>query len=118
MLNHWITLATLAFALLLAACPRSSAEAEVIGTWQYDPKNGAVWRYTFAPDHTVVLSIPHDDYVDVNLANAKFDPMTSGTWRLDGKDVVYTMKSEHEKNGQVTATIKKTEFGRYWVRVK
>src|SRR5713101_4501602 len=70
--------------LVLGACQRSADEAKVIGTWQCNPRNGKVWRYAFSSDHKAVLSLPHDESVDANLRDAQFDPVFSGTWRLDG----------------------------------
>src|SRR5438270_13840658 len=87
--------------LALAACGRSAEEAKVIGTWQYNPRNGTIWRMTFSPDHKVVLSNPHDPSVDANLLDAKFDPVFIGTWRIDGGELVYTSQ---DPNGYTAKT--------------
>src|SRR5437667_11795265 len=70
--------------LALSASQRSAGEAKVIGTWQCNPRNGKIWRMTFTSDHKLVLAIPHDETVDANLRDAKFDFFISGTWRIDG----------------------------------
>lgn len=81
----------------------------VIGRWQCNPRTGAVWRYTFYRNHTVTLSLPHDDTVDANQRNAKFDVSLTGTWHIEGDDLVYTT----EEKGPVperTMRIRLSEF--------
>ena len=91
-----LQLAAAAAFLLLTACgPTLSAdEAMVVGKWQLNTHNGAVWRYSFYRDHTLTVSLPHDDAVDANQRNAKFHVVDSGTWRVEGSEVVYTLKAE------------------------
>ena len=89
-------LAVAAAVLLLTACgwPLSDDEATVVGKWQLNTHNGAVWRYKFYRDHTLTVSLPHDHSVDAKQRNAKFNVVDSGTWRVDRSDVVYTLKAQ------------------------
>ena len=65
---------------------------------------------TFSPDHTVVLALPHDETVDANLRDAKFDFFSSGTWRIDGTDVVYTIEKKESGIPKTTTRMKLSEF--------
>ena len=81
------------FALLIAVgCHRSGDDRMVIGTWQCKPRPGQCWRYTFAGDHTFVISLPDDETEDVTLRDARFYALASGTWYVEGNEVVYTIQ--------------------------
>jgi hypothetical protein len=77
--------------LIVVGCHRSGDDAAVIGNWQYNPRVGECWRYTFASDHTFVISLPEDETVDVTLRDARFYALASGTWHVEGNEVVYTI---------------------------
>ena len=77
--------------LIVVGCHRSGDDGTVIGTWQCNPRPGECWRYTFAGDHTFVISLPDDETVDVTLRDARFYPLASGTWYVEGNEVVYTI---------------------------
>src|SRR5436190_19927664 len=84
-------------ALALAACGQSTDEAKIIGVWQCNPRNGKVWRMTFTQDHKIIMSLPHDETVDANLREAKFDEAFSGTWRIERDELIYTIEDkEHD----------------------
>jgi hypothetical protein len=87
--------------------PLSSDEALVVGRWQCNPRNGAVWRITFSRDHTAVFSLPHDDSVDANKRDAKFDRSFKATWWIDGDQLVYADADQPTKE---KAKIKLSEF--------
>ena len=72
----------------------------VVGKWQITVHQ-AVWRYNFCRDHTVTLSLPRDDEVNANERNAKFVLVRSGTWRIEGTDVVYTEKAKASPFGEL-----------------
>jgi hypothetical protein len=76
--------------LIVVGCHRTGDDATVIGTWQCIPRPGECWRYTFAGDHTFVISLPYDEAEDVTLRDARFYPLASGTWYVEGNEVVYT----------------------------
>ena len=78
--------------LIVVGCHRSGDDAAVIGTWQCNPRPGECWRYTFAGDHTFVISLPDDEAEDVTLRDARFYPLASGTWYVEGNEVVYTLQ--------------------------
>jgi hypothetical protein len=101
-----------AFMLAFSACQRSSNEAKVIGTWQCNPRNGQIWRITFASDHTVILSLPQDDAVDANLRDTKFERVFSGTWRLDGNEVAYTVEDKKLHIPKTTMKMRLSDFER------
>ena len=84
--------------LLLCACgPRlSNDERFVLGQWQINTRNGAVWRYMFYRDHTLTVALPRDDTVDANERNAAFRVVGKGTWQIEGNDVVYTLGAQGE----------------------
>ena len=92
MLRLRITPAVILALLIVAACHRSGDDAAVIGTWQCIPRPGECWRYTFAGDHTFVISLPDDETEDVTLRDARFYPLASGTWHVEGNEVVYTIE--------------------------
>ena len=102
-------LLVLTFAML-SACSRSADEAKVIGVWQCNPQNGTIWRMTFAPDHTLALALPHDQTVDSNRRDAKFDFFMSGTWYLDGSDLVYTIE---QKEGEVLKAVTRISLSKF-----
>ncbi len=97
-------------ALTLAACGQSGEEAKIIGVWQCNPRNGKVWRITFTADHKIVMSLPHDETVDANLREAKFDKVFSGTWRIDRDELVYTIEDKEHKIPKATTRMKLAEF--------
>ena len=92
MLSLRTTPAVILALLIVAACHRSGDDGTVIGTWQCKPRPGQCWRYTFAGDHTFVISLPDDETVDVTLRDASFYALASGTWYVDGTEVVYTIQ--------------------------
>ena len=96
--------------LALTACQHSAEEAKIIGTWQYNPRNGTIWRMTFSRDHKVVLSNPHDATVDANLLDAKFDPVFFGTWRIDRGELIYTTQDQNGYTAKTTTRFKLAEF--------
>ena len=96
--------------LALTGCQHAAEEAKIIGTWQYNPRNGTIWRMTFSPDHKVVLSNPHDPSIDANLLDAKFDPVFVGTWRIDRDELVYTTQDPNGYTAKTTTRFKLTEF--------
>ena len=96
--------------LALSASQRSAGEAKLIGTWQCNPRNGKIWRMTFTSDHKLVLALPHDETVDANLRDAKFDFFISGTWRIDGDDLVYTIQDKETQTPKTTTRMKLSEF--------
>src|SRR4051812_7179939 len=97
-------------ALTLVGCGQPAEEAQVIGVWQCNPRNGKVWRMTFTPDHKIVMSRAHDEPVAATLREAKFDEAFSGTWRIERDELVYTIE-EKEHDIQKTATrMKLAEF--------
>ena len=86
----WSALTAAVFGLSACGCARlSEEEALVVGQWQINTQNGAVWRYTFSRDYRVTISLPRDETVDANQRDAKFDVVAAGTWHIDGNDVVY-----------------------------
>jgi hypothetical protein len=96
--------------LILAACGHSADEAKIIGVWQCNPRNGNIWRMTFTSDHKLVLALPNDKTHDVNLRDAKFDFFLSGTWRIDGTDLVYTIEDPGSETPKTTTRMKLSEF--------
>ena len=88
---HW-SLAVAVVVSTMTACgpPLSDDEAMVVGQWQIIIHH-AVWRYKFYRDHTVTLSLPLEDEINASDRTAKFSVVRSGTWRIEGTDVVYTV---------------------------
>src|SRR4051794_13354242 len=91
------------------ACQRSE-DAQVVGTWQCNPRNGAIWRMTFTADHKLILGLPVDDMVDANRRDAKFKFLMAGTWHIDGEDVVYTMEDKERNIPKTTTRMKLADF--------
>jgi len=81
---------------LLSACgPQlSKDERFVLGQWQINTRNGAVWRYMFYRDHTLTVALPRDDTVDANERTAAFRVVGNGTWQIDGNEIVYTLRAQ------------------------
>jgi|SRR5882724_4980109 len=105
-------IARIAFLLLAAsssAC-QHSVDAEVVGTWQCNPRNGAIWRMTFTADHKVILALPADGTVDANRRDAKFKFFMAGTWHIDGEDLVYTMEDKEREIPKTTTRMKLVDF--------
>jgi hypothetical protein len=73
---------------------------------------GKIWRITFASDHTVTLSLPQDDAVDANLCDTKFERLFSGTWRLDGNEVTYTVEDKKLHIPKTTMKMRLSDFER------
>jgi len=96
--------------LTLAACGHSAEETKIIGVWQCNPRNGRVWRMTFSSDHKIVLALPHDETVDANLREAKFDEAFSGTWRIERGELVYTVQDKDAYIPKTTTRMKLSEF--------
>jgi hypothetical protein len=96
--------------LAFVACQHSANDANLIGTWQCNPRNGKIWRMTLRSDHKLVLALPRDDTVDVNSRDAKFDFFISGTWHIDGKDLVYTVEDKQTQIPQTTTRMKLSDF--------
>jgi hypothetical protein len=97
-------------ALMLAGCNRSADEAKIIGVWQCNPRNGKVWRMTFTSDHKIVMSLPHDETVDANLRQTKFDEAFSGTCRIERDELVYTVQDKDAYVPKATTRMKLSEF--------
>jgi hypothetical protein len=97
-------------ALTLVACGQPAEEAKIIGVWQCNPRNGKVWRMTFTPDHKIVMSLPHDETVDANLREAKFDEAFSGIWRIERDELVYTIEDKEHDIPKTTTRMKLAEF--------
>src|ERR1700726_3665914 len=74
------TLLVAASALIVCSCHRlSSSDARVVGTWQFQ-SYGHPKRVRLGGDHkAVVLQYVRDDDTKV-----EFNPISAGTWRLDG----------------------------------
>src|SRR6266513_1225154 len=104
-------IATIVLATTSFGCQRSQ-DAEVIGTWQCNPRNGAIWRMTFTRDHNLVLALPADETLDVNQRNAKFRFFVAGTWRIEGDDVVYTVEDKEHGIPKTTTRMKLADFKR------
>jgi hypothetical protein len=102
-------IASILLAASSLACQRSK-DAQVVGTWQCNPRNGAIWRMTFTGDHKVVLALPADENVDANQRDAKFKFFTVGTWRIDGDDVVYTVEDKGHNIPKTTTRMKLADF--------
>jgi hypothetical protein len=97
--------------VIVAGCHRSGHDAAVIGTWQCNPRPGECWRYTFAGDHTFVISLPDDETEDVTLRDAMFYPLASGTWYVEGNEVVYTIhKMKDTQIHDETTRMKLSDF--------
>jgi hypothetical protein len=102
-------IASILFAASSLACQRSE-DAQVVGTWQCNPRNGAIWRMTFTADHKLILALPAEDTVDANRRDAKFKFFMTGTWHIDGEDVVYTMEDKDHNIPKTTTRMKLAEF--------
>jgi len=96
--------------VIVVGCHRSGNDAVVIGTWQCNPHPGECWRYTFAGDHTFVISLPDDETVDVTLRDARFYPLASGTWYVEGNEVVYTIHKMKDTPFNETTRMKLSDF--------
>jgi hypothetical protein len=92
---HPIRIVVMSAVLGITGCgpALSNDEATVVGQWQLNTFNGAVWRYTFRRNHTVTVALPRNDSVDANRRNAGFVVVQSGTWSVEGRDVVYILKA-------------------------
>ena len=70
-----------AMLLLVVACNSSQSlspeEAMVIGKWECNTRNGAIWLYAFSRNHKLTIR-------DVGGSRAA----SYGTWHVDGSDVV------------------------------
>lgn len=82
-----------AFTMTGCGPPLSNDEATVVGMWQLNTFNGAVWRYTFRRNHTVTVSLPRDDSVNANRRDADFVVVQRGNWSIEGPEVVYTLNA-------------------------
>jgi hypothetical protein len=75
---------TLFLLLAVAACgptpPLSPEESFVVGKWECNTYNGAVWLYTFSRNRKL-------NFRDVAGSRAALH----GTWHVEGTDVVYTV---------------------------
>lgn len=65
---------------------------------------------TFSSDHKIVLALPHDETVDANLREAKFDEAFSGTWRIERGELVYTVQDKDAYIPKTTTRMKLSEF--------
>ena len=90
------TAAIMIFALSACGPQLSRDEQFVLGQWQINTRNGAVWRYRFYRDHTLTVALPRDDTVDANERYAAFRVVDRGTWHIEGNDVVYTLRAQGE----------------------
>ena len=90
------------------ACQRSQNDSKIIGTWQYNTRNGALWRYAFAPDHTFVLYIDQDDAE--GKETGAFRRFCSGTWRFDGDVLIDTIEDRTAGIPRTTTRTKILEF--------
>src|SRR6266403_351613 len=102
-------IATIVLAATSFGCQRSQ-DAQVIGTWQCNPRNGKIWRMTFTSDHKLVLALPLDETVDANQRDGKFKFFMAGTWRIDGDDLVYTIEDKEHDIPKTTTRMKLAEF--------
>ena len=96
--------------VIVVGCHRSGDDTAVIGTWQCNPQPGQCWRYKFAGDHTVVILLPDDETVDVTLRDASFYPLASGTWSVEGNEVVYTIDRIKNSPMHETTRMKLSDF--------
>jgi hypothetical protein len=102
------TLLGIAILTGLVACQRSPNDAKIIGTWQYNTRNGRLWRYTFASDHTFVLYIDQDD-AD-GKETAAFRRFSAGTWRFDGDVLMDTIEDRGAGIPRTTTRTRILEF--------
>lgn len=87
---------------MLSACqaPLQGDEAMIVGQWQCNTRNGAIWLFAFRRDHSVTL---RNVAVDADGRKPSFDSAMFGTWNVDGIDLVYAL--DRDSHGTI---IKKT----------